>query len=116
MPTKLRHPCRQPGCKELTHKRFCQDHSHERISEAPAFEDRRADRQFYNSAAWKRCRTGMLAREPLCRKCRHAAQMVDHIIPRHSGGEPFMNSNLQPLCNKCHAEKRSLESRTTVYK
>jgi len=52
----------------------------------------------------------VLEEEPLCRMCMKegkitAAQMVDHIKPRSKGGADFERSNLQPLCNKCHAKK-----------
>jgi 5-methylcytosine-specific restriction protein A len=39
------------------------------------------------------------------------AEMVDHITPIRLGGARFAASNLQPLCNACHAVKRAEESR-----
>jgi 5-methylcytosine-specific restriction endonuclease McrA len=35
--------------------------------------------------------------------------MVDHIKPMHDGGESLDSSNLQTLCNACHARKRGQE-------
>lgn len=35
--------------------------------------------------------------------------MVDHIVPLHEGGDSLDWSNLQPLCNRCHARKRGRE-------
>lgn len=49
--------------------------------------------------------------EPLCRRCRNKSPprirvftQLDHIVPLFKGG-PDDDSNLQPLCDECHAEK-----------
>lgn len=64
-----------------------------------------------NSAAWKRLRAEVLAREPLCRMCAarglvEPATDVDHI---HDSRDDYTDDNridsLQPLCHECHSIK-----------
>jgi 5-methylcytosine-specific restriction endonuclease McrA len=60
---------------------------------------------------WERVRLQHLMDEPLCRHCGVAdlvvaADMVDHIIPVAVAPERRLDdSNLQSLCNTCHAIK-----------
>jgi len=59
--------------------------------------------------AWDKLRARILADEPLCRACRARgrvteAKHLDHITPKAQGGTDD-ESNLQPLCPDCHAEK-----------
>ena len=73
-------------------------------------------------ARYRRLRAIILATEPLCRACLAAgvyvsATEVDHIKPRHRGGSVDDISNLQPLCEECHAAKTDREgSRQTQRK
>ena len=62
------------------------------------------------SYRWQRLRASLLAREPLCRKCRRPAEEIDHIVPRSKGGSLFDLSNLQPLCRVCHHAKTGREA------
>jgi 5-methylcytosine-specific restriction enzyme A len=73
------------------------------------------DNAFYHTSTWKRVRLLVLKTEPLCRSCRgkgkiSAATTVDHIIPVRKGGEMYSMSNLQPLCDSCHASKSGKEA------
>ena len=73
---------------------------------------------FYSSSAWRRLRKIIIQLEPLCRWCNEEgkvvpAQMVDHIIPIKQGGEKLDRANLQPLCNRCHAQKSAWDKRKT---
>jgi 5-methylcytosine-specific restriction protein A len=57
-------------------------------------------------AAWQRQRAATLRAQPLCRMCLAAgrtvaATVVDHIQPLEDGGTNEQ-SNLQPLCKRCH--------------
>ena len=69
---------------------------------------------FYHSKAWRMTRKFYIKDNPLCEMCKRkgettAAQMVDHIKPISTGGMLLDTSNLQSLCNKCHAKKSSYE-------
>lgn len=71
---------------------------------------------FYQSKEWRKCRKIFIADNPLCVECRkkgrvREANVVDHIVPRKDGGSDFDNSNLQPMCAKCHAAKSAKEKR-----
>ena len=72
------------------------------------------ERRFYGSAAWQRLRAAHRRSEPLCRECAAAGRvvkgtLVDHVRPIRAGGEPMAATNLQTLCNACHAAKRARE-------
>ncbi|MGY2133640.1 HNH endonuclease [Hymenobacter sp. HD11105] len=42
--------------------------------------------------------------------------MVDHIKPVREDGDFFEASNLQPLCNPCHARKSAKEGHSRRHK
>jgi 5-methylcytosine-specific restriction protein A len=68
----------------------------------------------YNTKRWRSVREQVLQSSPLCVNCEAiglltVAQMVDHIEPVRLGGEFWETSNLQPLCNSCHASKSAKE-------
>ena len=53
-------------------------------------------------------------KHPLCVHCRTAGQIaqaehVDHITPLCDGGSKYAESNLQSLCERCHASKTRRE-------
>lgn len=55
---------------------------------------------------WQTIRKSVLQMEPLCRLClaagrTTAACVVDHIVPLKDGGT-HAESNLQPMCKRCH--------------
>mgnify|MGYP005990034541 FL=1 len=69
---------------------------------------------FYHSKAWRMTRKFYIKDNPLCEHCKRkgittAGQMVDHIKPITLGGNMLHQSNLQTLCNKCHAKKSAYE-------
>lgn len=73
-------------------------------------------RNWYDTAAWKRLRLYQLKREPLCRFCKKQgiitpADTVDHIKPHRGDKNLFFNiNNLQSLDKKCHSSiKQRLE-------
>lgn len=58
---------------------------------------------------WRALRDVVLRREPLCRECAglgitRAAEDIDHIISKASGGDDSLG-NLRPLCHSCHSRK-----------
>ena len=71
---------------------------------------------FYNSKQWRSLRSYYRQMNPLCEECDRAGytvegQCVDHIQPMRLGGSQTNLSNLQTLCNSCHAIKSGRESR-----
>jgi 5-methylcytosine-specific restriction endonuclease McrA len=61
---------------------------------------------------WKLIRKRVLERDG--RTCNHCGQSegkmeVDHILPRHRGGDDSMG-NLQTLCQRCHIKKSKQDS------
>lgn len=65
-----------------------------------------------NSHRWQRLRAATLAREPLCRDCKHVATDVDH-----DDGNPGNNrpENLVPRCHSCHSTKTMREQHGSTY-
>lgn len=94
------------------------------IKERPAFTDAPTN-PFYWSKAWRKLRILKLAENPLCEECQRngkltRAQMVDHIEPINKIDpydlqgiykHPLSKSNLQSMCNSCHAKKMSKASK-----
>ncbi len=117
--------CRKLGCHALTREQFCAKHKqnvkkHSVISaEKEARRQKQYDRykrdssaaMFYKSAAWKKARALSIAlHDGLCQDClengkRVRADMVHHIKPLRQFPELALDqSNLRPLCNKCHGK------------
>tara|TARA_R110000751_G_scaffold90246_1_gene177231 strand:- start:11 stop:343 length:333 start_codon:yes stop_codon:yes gene_type:complete len=73
---------------------------------------------FYNSKSWRSLRAYWRQMNPLCKICEDAGyitggECVDHIIPIRFKGEKTSLTNLQTLCNSCHARKTGEESHIT---
>ncbi|MDT2240900.1 HNH endonuclease signature motif containing protein [Paenibacillus larvae] len=69
-------------------------------------------RDFYNSSAWKKCRTAVLIRDHhLCQKCLKQkkitqADMVHHIVHLTDDWSKGLDmDNLESLCLSCHNEE-----------
>jgi 5-methylcytosine-specific restriction protein A len=104
MPSRPPKPCGKPGCRNLTHGRFCEAHAGEASTEAWRTTEGSAHSRGYG-ATWRKLRAFILARDPICVKCgRRPSKTVDHIVPKKRGGtnEP---SNLQGLCTGCNGIK-----------
>ena len=67
--------------------------------------------KWYHRAHWKRLRTLVLARDPLCCLCNRAASVVaDHKIPHRGNWELFsILDNLEGVCIPCHDRKTAAE-------
>ncbi|MFL6314790.1 MAG: HNH endonuclease [Terriglobales bacterium] len=62
----------------------------------------------------QRIRPTVLRRDPICRdpfgiECINQSKIVDHIIPKASGGSDSIEHNLQGVCDSCHNRKIRLE-------
>lgn len=74
---------------------------------------RKADRAFYNSKAWRSFRAWFLARNPLCADHFKAgkvvpAQHVHHKKERKKFPElSFVESNCEGLCTSCHSSEEA---------
>jgi len=74
--------------------------------------DRKADKAFYKSRAWRACRAAILAEFPLCAQCDREgrltpAEHVHHLQERKERPElAFEASNLESLCQPCHNAMR----------
>lgn len=76
---------------------------------------------WYHTTAWRKLRAAILRDNPYCVECRNngittLATLVDHIKPVATGTTAkdkehlmWSESNLQPLCNKCHNSKSGKE-------
>jgi 5-methylcytosine-specific restriction protein A len=85
-----------------------------RRSWLPINDHSRGNDPFYQTKAWKKVRRMYIAAHQLCAICQSKgitteAKAVDHIIPIKQGGSELSFSNLQSLCNHCHAIKSAKE-------
>ena len=70
---------------------------------------------FYQSKQWRMLRRYYIKANPLCEECTRkgkttAGNCIDHIKPISMGGSKVDESNLQTLCNSCHAKKSATEA------
>ena len=105
MPKKPKHPCRVPGCPNLTDGQYCEQH---RVQECRKYDryERAPDINKKYGQAWRRIRKRYVAAHPLCELClkegRHVpVDEVHHILPVSRGGQ-HADSNLMSLCRSCH--------------
>jgi 5-methylcytosine-specific restriction enzyme A len=71
--------------------------------------------KFYHTTAWRKARKAYITAHPLCEECsRHGkitpGTTIDHIVSIKSGGAKLDYSNLQTLCDRCHASKSGKEA------
>ena len=59
----------------------------------------------YDSEQWRRLRLRILVANPFCTQCGRPASQVDHKLAIEDGGAVWDETNLQPLCARCHAAK-----------
>jgi 5-methylcytosine-specific restriction protein A len=117
---RAKHPCRQPGCPNLTAEKYCQMHSHLQIKETKT-QRARADakrnpnvRDLYD-ARWARYSMRFRRQHPLCAICERegrltATEVTDHIIPHRGDYVLFWDpNNHQPACKPCHDSKTQSE-------
>lgn len=111
MPRKPARPS-QPGCPNLTHQRFCEQHASQEQRRYRRFErDPEINRRYGH--AWRKIRDRYIASHPLCEDCLEAgrttpAAEVHHMLPLGHGG-PHDASNLWALCKPCHSRQSALD-------
>lgn len=110
MPTRPPHPCRHPGCRELTRKAYCPKHE-EGHAKDHGWKDKGSASSRGYGADWRRIRRVVLNRDPFCKGCgRRPSEHADHIRPKSQGGTNDL-ANLQGLCGPCHRAKTAREDR-----
>ena len=106
MPYKPKRPCSHPGCPNLTHLRFCEEHAKLNARLYEKFQ-RRSDTHKRYVSQWRKIRKEYLESHPFCKLCRDdgrrtKAEVVHHIKATSEGGSND-RSNLMALCNSCHS-------------
>ncbi|MBR1530240.1 MAG: HNH endonuclease [Oscillospiraceae bacterium] len=114
MPKKAKHPCRHPGCPNLTDDKYCEEHKH-------LYPDRPSSSSRGYGTKWQKASKAFLRKHPLCAACQAdgrytLATVVDHITPHRGDKSLFWNqNNWQPLCKPCHDRKTWLEDSNPEY-
>ena len=96
-------PCLEAGCPNVAPKgeSRCPDHRAAAWANRPRFRDRYG----ISPGLWVKIRRRAMRRDGgRCVKCGAVAAAIDHIVPVSRGGGHDL-SNLQALCDPCHAEK-----------
>lgn len=107
IPQKPLRECIWQGCHNVTRRGRCDEHEAEYLGR------RLEAASFYGSARWRKFRLLVLEERPLCVACPRPtpATEVDHIIPRSEAPHlAYVASNVQPLCETCHADKTRREA------
>ena len=101
MPDKI--PTHRPRSMLVANKRDARAYD--------ATPERRADRSWYSSAPWRKCRAAVLAERPLCEDCLERGELttatqVHHVVERKERPDlAYDMSNLRSLCASCHSAK-----------
>jgi 5-methylcytosine-specific restriction enzyme A len=88
---------------------YCQDHGARRS------ESYEANAKLYNSAAWRKKRTAMRTKYPICSACLVEGRVtqtehIDHVIPHRRIPDRFLSNLFQGLCAPHHTIKTNLEA------
>lgn len=109
MPTLPPTPCKQSGCPALTTTVRCPAHRRPPILLRMEHDEHRgSSTQRGYGYAWQQRRAAYIKAHPCCAWCGKPTTDVDHVIPRSRGGSDS-DSNLQPLCGRCHKQKTARE-------
>lgn len=116
MPWRPKKAC--AGCGKPTEGRFCprcQSKHNRQTDQVRGTASERgygADRDGRRGGeSWEARRKRILARDPVCRKCKERkSSHVDHVVAKRDGGTDD-DSNLQGLCFHCHNSVKQSEER-----
>ena len=108
VPGRAARPCTYPGCHVLVRDGTSRCPSHTKVWHKQTETKRMTGRRAVNR------RARLLRDQPLCRACDAVGRValateLDHIVPLYKGGADD-ESNLQPLCYRCHKIKTQAES------
>lgn len=119
MPRAAPSACIEAGCAKLATKGSrCEDHTKERETTYRETPERKRLNRFYSSPQWRALSKAFRRRHPLCGHCIERgvttpADMVDHILPVRTHWDRRLDaSNMQALCNPCHAVKTAKDRRS----
>ena len=127
MAKKIPKPCKHPGCPNLTHDRFCDEHQKQKRLE-PCREQgcpnlvpgggycgehaaRLGSTARGYDRNWQKASKSYLGRHPFCVVTGEFAEEVDHIKPLRCGGKKLDENNLQSLTHRVHSIKTGWEKR-----
>lgn len=108
MPSKPLHPCKHPGCPNLTREQYCEEHATDYI---PRDRCRKNSRQRGYDRQWEKFREHYLRSHPLCVDCEKQGQYtpakeVHHIKKlRDYPMLKYNEDNLMGLCHTCHCKR-----------
>lgn len=91
-------PCAMPGCPNIALK----GNSRCALHITPTLDDRPSPSARGYDRAWQATRKRFLHRNPLCESCGSIATEVHHIVMLANGGT-HDETNLMPLCKRCHS-------------
>lgn len=105
MPKKPKHPCRYPGCPNLTDATYCEEHRKVARRQYDKYE-RQPDVKKIYGYRWEKIRNKYIREHPLCERCLSEGRStlaveVHHIKPIKKGGDHTVN-NLMSVCKSCH--------------
>lgn len=119
MPTSAPRPCKQFGCKELTHNgAYCP--AHKKIINKQIESARKSSTQRGYGYKWQKVSKAYLAKHPwcVCEECKgrdlldggKIANVVDHIKPHRGDMDLFWDrTNWQSMNDVCHNKKTAKE-------
>lgn len=114
MPRSPKKPCAFPGCPNLTHDRFCEEHTRQTNKQYERYERPYKASERYGGS-WRRVRDRYIQLHPLCEDCIEMGNVppgrseeVHHIKPKSQGGSDHFD-NLRALCKSCHSRRTAAE-------
>ena len=101
--------CGEQGCKQLiAHGYYCSSHARKKRKPSKGKTYKHANKQLYNTAAWKALSDFVYERDKGC--CQRCGKFVHgrrahrhHVIPVSKAPElALVSSNIKLLCSVCH--------------